>query len=300
MNMPKAKNNFKVDFIGIGASRSGTTWVSKCLAEHPEICFSKKKETHFFGNRKYYKRGIKYYKKFFSRCSKNKIKGEFTPSYFSKPDVAKRIFKNFPEAKLIAVLRNPIERAYSEYFYNLAIKGINEPTFEQALSGPLKNKYLRRGKYYTNLKRFIKLFPKKNILILIYEDIEKNPLKFIQQIYDFLGVNPNYIPPSIDKKINTSPLNKKLLFFPFLNKIINFIRKKVKNKINSTIKKIIKRTKITKALDLTLKLNKKRLFTKKEPKPPMRQEIRERLYKYYKEEIKNLEKLINRDLSFWK
>jgi len=237
--------NFKVDFIGIGASRCGTTWISKCLAEHPEICFSKKKETHFF--HKNYRKGIQYYKKFFKHCDKNKIKGEFTPGYFAVPGTAKKIFDCFPETKLIVSLRNPIERAYSEYFYNLTREIEDKTIFEEALRGRFKNKYLKRGKYYTNLKRFLDLFPEENILILVYEDIKENPVKFIQKIYKFLNVDPTYIPETLKKYVNTSSVKRKIYFIPFLNKTIYRIRKK-HNKALVIIRKVSHKIKLSKLI----------------------------------------------------
>ena len=121
------KKDLNVDFIGIGAERSGTTWVSNCLNDHPEICFSKQKEIFFFNklDRHFlklenlrYKRGINWYKGFFNHCAPGAIKGEFTPTYLFCPYAPRRIKSYFPNVKIVVCLRDPVERAFSQYLHN--------------------------------------------------------------------------------------------------------------------------------------------------------------------------------------
>jgi len=292
--------NFKIDFIGIGASRSGSTWIGQCLKEHPQICFSSIKETNFFNRDENYNKGLNLYKKFFKECSRDQIKGEFTPNYLRAPIAAQRIHDNFPNTKLIVCLRNPIERAYSQYFYNKSKEKETSCTFEQAIDGPLKNSYLGKGNYFTNLQPFINLFPKEKILIMIYEDIDKDPHKFIELLYNFLEIDPEYIPTSITKKINTSSKKEKRLYFPFYNRAINYLKKKNDNVIINSLKKTAKKLGLTSLTKLLFEKNKKQPSTKFEKKPPMNPSTRKYLVKYYDDEIQKLEKYINRDLSFWK
>ncbi len=112
----------KIDFIGIGAAKAASTWIFTCLNEHPEICSDSRKETNFFSRYYNYKKGIKYYYSLFSHCSEDKIKGEFSPTYISSPQAPYLIYKHFPEVKLIACLRNPVDRAYSEYNFRVRTK----------------------------------------------------------------------------------------------------------------------------------------------------------------------------------
>jgi len=134
--------DFKVDFIGIGAARRGTTWIYECLKEHPQICVSKIKEVRFFSDQRTYRKGMKYYQSFFNHCSGNKIKGEISPAYLwgkNGENVASLIKKHFPGVKIFAVLRDPAERAYSHYHYDM---------------------YIEQGLYYTKLKNILIYFPK--------------------------------------------------------------------------------------------------------------------------------------------
>ena len=98
------------DFIGIGASKAASSWIFSCLKEHPEICVSSKKEINFFNKPYNYNKGIEHYKSFFKHCPKKSIKGEFTPNYINSTQVPQLIHKHFPNVKIIACLRNPIDK----------------------------------------------------------------------------------------------------------------------------------------------------------------------------------------------
>jgi hypothetical protein len=297
----KKRNNFKIDFIGIGAQRCATTWISQCLKEHPQICFSLKKEVDFFTREE---KDLKYYKSFFDHCLNKKVRGEFSPQYMhpeyvSVEKTAQRIKKNFPDVKLMVCLRNPIERAYSQYFLEKSPgeKPSLPPTFEEAISKNFHN-CVKAGFYYTLLKPYLDLFPRKNILILIYEDIKKDPLKFIQSIYSFLEIDSNFNPPSLNKNFAFPPRQK--FIFRFADKLSKYSKKYYLIRVIVGMLKLIKINSLInfwrkKEKDLTMPLTRPSTS-----RPPMKLKTRKYLQQIYKDEIKNLEKLINRDLSFWK
>src|SRR3989338_8844309 len=112
--MDQARPITKIDFIGVGAMRCGTTWIWQCLIEHPRICSIPKKEVNFFREESYEDRLDEYLAKF-SHCPTDSLKGEFTPSYINRLDCAERIKRFFPDVKIIICLRNPIDRAYDQY-----------------------------------------------------------------------------------------------------------------------------------------------------------------------------------------
>ena len=269
------KNNFKIDFIGIGAQRCASTWISQCLKEHPQICFSLKKEASFFNEEK----DLEYYKSYFNHCSNKSIKGEFSPQYMHPEyaaieKTAKKIKRFFPEIRLIVSLRNPVKRAYSQYFLERSPgERFLPPTFPSTFEEfVLKNFHncVKAGFYQTILRPYLDLFPRENILILIYEDIKRGPLKFIQSIYDFLEIDPDFIPPSLNRNFALPPKQKFIFYF------------------TDKLRKYLKRY-------YSMPLSRPSV-----PYPPMELETREHLQKVYKDEIRDLEKLMKRDLSFWK
>jgi hypothetical protein len=294
--------NFKIDFIGIGAPRCATTWITECLDEHPQICVSRPKETNYFIDPKY-KKKENWYKSCFQHCLKGQIKGEFSTHYIFHPEVIERIKKYNPEVKIIACLRNPVERTISHYLFNKSFGGVC--SFLPLKEAVLKEKSLVNGSlYYTNLKDFFKHFPRKNILILIYEDIERNPLAFIRKIYEFLNVNKEFIPSNLYKKINPSTEKKVKVYS--LNRLISLTNWYMteKNSFLRFVYRFLKTVKLLKVAHFIRRINRLSINNKKyfrESKlPPVNSEDRKYLRELFAEDIKSLEKLIGRDLSFWK
>ena len=297
----------KIDFIGIGSLRSGTTWLARCLEEHPQILFSAQKtekELHFFNspygiltagwNKKYnrlgwsnYHKGIEWYLGQFPSSQKGKIRGEFTTIYLSDQKTAERIKKHFPEAKILVILRNPVEMIYSMHWhYQIAVELTIPRDFDQALKEGL---YLDKGLYYKHLKKYFQLFPRKNIHVMIFDDLEHHPQQLIKDLYRFLKVKESFIPSVLHQKIWGARTEK----FKILKKIgyivINSLNRLGFKKIASQILWSIPLRKLYKKINVVpLKY------------PPMDSKVKNRLKKFYRSDIESLEKLIRRDLSNWK
>ncbi|MHA1294819.1 MAG: sulfotransferase family protein [Promethearchaeota archaeon] len=294
------------DFIGIGVIKAATTWIYVCLREHPEICVSTPKELHFFDELFNYKKGIRYYLSFFRHCPKDKIIGEFTPSYISTTQAPSRIYRHFPNVKLLVFLRNPIERAYSEYKYNIEQKQALSiyKTFEDILKKD--RAFLERGFYYRQLKKFFDYFPKENILTLFYKDLKKDPVKFLQKIYKFLDLkNTNFIPPLVNKRTNvtgTRVIQYKIpLITPLIYKIQSYITR------SRLLKKLVDKSGIKQLFAKIVTFNTKKVLKQNVEIlsiPSIKPQTRTFLYNIYKEDIRKLEKvslkLLNKDLSFWR
>ncbi len=188
------------DFIGLGAQRAGTSWIYACLYEHPDICIPVK-EIHFFSRERNWPKGYEWYEAIFEECPQDAKTGEFSTSYLSDPATPERIHRRYPDVKLVACLRDPIDRAYSNYLNDI-MAGIVEPdiSFGEALKGDLG--YVERGRYATHLKRYLELFSMDQILTLIYEDSLKDPLSFIRTIYEFIGVDSSFVPSMVNARVN--------------------------------------------------------------------------------------------------
>lgn len=248
------KNNFIyifpetriVEFIIIGAQRSGTTSLSLNLAKHPEIYINNNKdpaisEVHFYDLN--WKKGIQWYKKQFNY--KYKLVGEKTPSLINLPYTFPLIQSVNPYVKLILVLRNPIYRAYSAWKLNRKNK-TETRTFIDAINHELRHKtnipntfytiskkYLQRGLYSNYIKELYRWFPKQNIQILIMEDLSSNVQKEYNKIFRFLNVSViNNINFSIEHQSNNkSEINKQIY-----QKLIKYYKQDMKD-----LEKILKR-----------------------------------------------------------
>jgi hypothetical protein len=198
----------QIDFIGIGTARSNTTWIYNCLREHPQIFMPQKKELHFFDCDKQFNKGIDYYNNYFADYKDELLQGEFTPRYMLYKEALLRIKKIFPNTKIIISLRNPIERAWSQYnFFKYNKKKEPEDNFDRALNGFYKEDYLEKSLYYKQLKNVFEIFSRNNIHIILADEIKSNPKKIITDLYSFLGVEEDYTPSCIRKKINISKIN---------------------------------------------------------------------------------------------
>jgi len=210
-----------IDFIGIGAQKSGTSWLYACLYEHPEIC-APIKELHFF-SRPRYKEGIAWYESHFTRCAEGTKKGEFSTSYLYSTESAARIKEHYPEVKLIAILRSPLERAYSQYRNAIKAGEVEkETTFAEYVER--EESAFAQGRYVEQLMRYDEHFTREQLLVMIYEDIERDPLAFVQEVYRFLGVDDSFVPSMLTTRINTARTPKAVGIDRIMHKIAESLR----------------------------------------------------------------------------
>jgi len=301
----------KVDFVGIGAAKCATTWIYTCLLEHPRIWGPYIKEMNFFVTKKnqlsgkslehyklLYNKGIESYLERFKHCPANSVKGEISVSYLNDPGAAELIKHYFPDVHILVFLRDPVKRAYSHYWFTrkFTLKEKNE-SFEKAL----KNKdgyenYIDGGMYYKHLKKYYDIFPKENIGVFFMDDLKKDPVKFIQDIYKFLGVDHSFVPPSIRKKENESSEAK----WKFLSHAIDYVVDRFYALLKITHLYFVK--------DMAIKLGLQRLIyfifykvnVRSFKRPPINPMTEKKLRDLFLADIECLEKLTSRDLSSWK
>lgn len=295
------KKTFQLDFVGIGVERSATTWLSECLRAHPQIFIPEEKELYYFNetdphflkfkNLKY-KRGIAWYKSFFKSAQKDQLKGEFSPTYLYSKVATDRIKKDFPNVKIIVSLRNPTDRAFSQYLHDKHIGVIPSALlFEDAIKK--YPNYLEKGMYTKYLQFVFKNFPKKNICIVLYDDIKKSPKKVLQKIYRFLGVDSTFIPTNADEVVYPAVSAQ----FPFLNYVLIHTEYILRNNYLQPVLRILE---ITGVRRLAFRINNYINTKPLEKYPRMKESTRKRLNKLYHESVNDLEKLAKLQLGAWK
>lgn len=292
----------EIDFIGVGAPRCGTTWIAECLMEHPEISFPYTKELNYFSHTRekskseYDISGIKGYLRMFQSCEKKK--GEFSTYYMVDEEVAGIIKKYFPTTKIIISIRNPVERAYSDWknmkFFHLKEKRNFEEAFLQGMENKLDD-YKERGLYFKQIKNYLDKFPKKNIKIIIYEDINKNPLEVIKALYEFLEVDSSFIPKKINEKINVSKQLKSNNLKNAFNVLSKIYRKLETSFLGGILVFLKRKTKINELLWKRTKGEEKKEIIER-----MDEKTRRKILDFYLEDIEKTEKLIGRNLKEWK
>ena len=286
------------NFLIIGAMKSGTTALYYYLEQHPEIYMSPVKEPNFFSSQEQENAAdavtnIGAYQQLFRGASGKKAIGEASHSYLYDPGAAAEIRRYVPEAKLIAILRNPIDRAYSHFLH--MVRSGTEPLddFAQALQeegagihkGRTFQDYIRRGLYYDQLKRYFGMFPREQVRVYLYEDLSEAPISTVQDAFRFLKVNDSFVPDvSLRRNVSGHPKYKTL---------DGLLRRQSRIKHAAKIYLPARmRWRLSKAFD---DLKTRNLV---EP-PPLQTEVRRRLISVNREDILKLQDLIHRDLSGW-
>tara|TARA_Y100001933_G_C18915525_1_gene528678 strand:+ start:175 stop:1029 length:855 start_codon:yes stop_codon:yes gene_type:complete len=213
-----------LNFLGIGAPKSATTWLAACMSEHPEIYMPPEKEISFFSSDKEVKGDYSTYLELFKDAKKKQITGEYSVSYLGAADkAASRIYDFNKNLKLIVVLRDPVKRSFSHYKWLKQLGRIDESIdFFTAIK--IDYRIISDSLYGENLKTFLKYFPKENFLIINFEDIQINPKLVIKKVFKFLGVDSNF-ETKISKLIIGKTIKVKYRFLENLRtKVYYFIK----------------------------------------------------------------------------
>lgn len=210
-----------LSWICFGVVKGGTTSLYRVLSQHPELFIPKTKETHFFCSPEY-ERGIDFYRnKYFSDVQTGQRAGDMSPKYFIHKDAPGRIKSAFgPDLKLMTMLRNPVERAWSHYchsyerFRHFSFRPTEDLSFGDALAAEparlaepdeysfthhMWNAYKLTGFYFQHLSRWLEYFDPDQIQIILFEDLTLNPTETINQITDHLSVSRFKEVPVLEK-----------------------------------------------------------------------------------------------------
>lgn len=289
-----------IDFIGIGAPRSGSTWIYKCLKEHPEVCMSEPKETNFFMGKDI--TNLDLYFENFSHCPDSaRIRGEFSPRYIFDPRALENIKKFLPDTKIIISLRNPITRIESRINYSKA-KGVFSDRKKSAGDILDEKLYLiKRNEYFRLLKPVFDMFPPQNILVMLYEDLVNKPEAFIKDIYSFLDIDTEYTPSRIQKPANRAR-DKKLLS----TTTQNFLRKLKYSGAQSTVwqrnKKLLKKIKVHQLVNIPMRANEKigSILKNDQEQLTFTESERKKIRTLLEKDIQKLEHHLGRSLDVWR
>lgn len=288
----------KVDFIGTGSVKSGSTWVAKCLEEHPEVSFSaekSRKELHFFntsdwgglvpGRFSRFEKGLSWY---LNQIPVNsKVRGEFCVSYLPDPTAVKRIKKFFPGVKILAVLRDPVDMLYSFYCAHKPSISVEMPeTFAEFME---TGRTWELGLYHRHLQRYFENFPARNIHTMIFRDIKNRPPEVARDLYSFLEVDPNFAPSVLNERVN-----------PTFNSRSEFLKTSARRLLFAV--RDLGPESVYNWLVTNGALYRVYCFFNESGKrfPPLPPEMRQRFKRYYWDDINRLEVLLGRDLDFWK
>lgn len=260
------------------------------LHEHPGVFVPLNKGTAFFT--RFHAKGIDWFERFFVRASGQQVVGELCEEYLSSPAAIARMREYCPDMRLICCLRNPYERAISAWqFYGR--NGCDQPTLvAQAARNPEVFYY---GYYATQLETVRSLFPDRQILIFLFEEIASDPLGVARRLYDFIGADPAFMPRSLHRRVNVNGRPRWRLLARIVHKthVHSWGPSRLASNLAGYMKRIRPLRRAVRAVlydESPRPSNWRRYFS----------EFPAEVVARYEQEISALERILGRDLSHWR
>ena len=296
------KNINLPNLLIVGAAKCGTTSLHNYLKQHPDIFMSKQKEPHFLinsdiGEDRIHKAitVLEDYEDMFKTDSIYKYKGESSVMYLAFPEFSIKNIKKYldPDVKIIIMLRNPVERAFAGYLHNLRYNPSENLSFEEAFEKSEARyyqerditpdtRYLHVGNYYSQVESFMSMF-NDNVLVIMYEDYVNNIDLCLANVFDFLDIDKISVDTSRRHMVGGWIFKRKFL----RNLLIP------KNNFKSLIKSFLPNKKIRKAI------KQKIMNMSTVENPSISKDMHKKLTEYYRKDIDNLSKLLNKELNCW-
>jgi hypothetical protein len=294
------------NFVIIGAQKSATTFLQVCLNDHPDV-YLPPGETPFFESPDYERSGPADLEALFHRRPEPCL-GIKRPSYIGRPEVAARILRHLPDARIVAVLRNPVERAVSAYHHNvrygflpalpieIGMKRIlSEPGF--SLQHKRAPEIIECGYYFKYLSQYAAYKQRQRLLVLLHDEIRSDPLKSVQKAYAFLGVPKAHVPGKLHRRPQKVAYNLNRIRALRLGNPLAF-------RYNRDRTRIIRRNPnpLSRAAFHALVLLDKAVLSRVFPENGRKvgPQLETALYEVYAEDISGLEGFLQRSLRQWK
>jgi hypothetical protein len=194
-------------FVIAGAQRSGTTSLTHWLRDHPDVLMGTGKELRYFDDGWEQGETLDEYRARFGRWSGERAVGEATPNYLFHPDAMARLASVAPAVKIIVSLRNPADRAYSQFWARFS-RGVEQRDFDTVMRAELagdvqpNGSLFARGCYHEQLERTLEHFPREQLLVLLFDDVEHEPRSIYTQVCRYIGVDETIVTDEVGQTAN--------------------------------------------------------------------------------------------------
>ena len=287
------------NFVIIGAAKAGTTALYWYLADHPQVFMSPVKETNYFafgvddhGNllygdpdlHRFPVRSSAAYEELFSGATDAAAIGEASPIYLECPQSAARIQEVLPNARIICGLREPVDRAYSDYLMYLRARGrrldpVHDLTASAAWASP-ESHWMQISRYHEALSRYFDLFPRDRIHVFLFEDLRADAIGTVRDVYRAVGVDPGFA-PDLDTPHNIGGMPSSRTLEKFFT--------------SGALKKALEPWIPRRAADMARRLRTKNL----KKAPPLPEALKAELGQHFRDDIAKTSALIGRSLDHW-
>lgn len=264
-------------FIVIGAAKAATTWIAHQLRQRSDV-FLPGPEPHFFS--RCFDRGEDWYASLFSNARPDQLIGEKSADYLADGKAPRRIAQIIPEARLIAQLRNPVERAYSDYcmlFRRGQVNGDVNRHLDWTRTGAPR--FLADGLYARHIRRYLDHFPAHQLKLILHDDIRSSPQEVIGEVCAMLGIAPTIEETAIERRVNDSQAPLMPLFL---------------RRLPDPVKKLVGPLRGGATFEAL-----RGLVARPVQYPPLQADTRKRLEDFYRDDVAQLSRMLGRDLGGW-
>jgi hypothetical protein len=265
------------DFIIIGAAKAATTWLSTALQQQPNA-FMPAAELHFF-NRNFGK-GLPWYENQFAAARPGQLVGEKSATYLADAEVPARLHRVLPQVRLVVQLRDPVERAYSDYCMLLRrdVVGDDIARYLDPDRVPLR-RFLDDGLYASHLACYLKLFPREQIKVVLYDDIERDAVAVFDEVAAFIGLVAPVRPQVLSQRVNEKEV-------PMLPLPLRRLLAPLKGAVRPWREQLLFR-------------RVRALLARPVCYPHLDEGLRRRLRAFYADDLRTLEGMLGRSLEGW-
>jgi hypothetical protein len=274
----------RVDFMVIGAQKCGTTSLARQLASHPQICFCAEKEPGYFHKTENWRASIHDYHRLYSPRP-GQLCGEASTYYTFLPewlDTHKRLYEYNRDLKLIYIMRQPVERIISQYAHNL-VRGIDTAPPEWAVLN--RPSYLNRSRYSVQIRPYLELFERDNVLLLVFEEYAADQMAALHQAAAFLNIDPQ---PFLET--DTSPAHQSISE-PYLK--YHSARAIVKTGAFQKLRSVV-------PASIRQPVRRRFLSNQLEQKPKLPAAVKYTLWRFLEDDVRAIERLLGRPLEIWR
>jgi len=294
MQISEEQDGYKsLDFIGLGCTRSGTTWVLENMMEHPEVCVPKQRELCYFGKNPMlgfisnWDRSREWLEKAFSHCIPGQKKGELNTLYLSDESSPALIQERAKDAKLIVIFRNPTDRLLSLYHMIDRISGVGQ-NFEQFIED--RQDVVSEGFYSIHLSKFLEVFSIDQFHFILFDDIRSAPKNVMRDLFEFLEIDKDFVPAKLAERINVGGRKSSRLMPIIIGAIGGWL------KSNALGRWVVRKLYDTGVYGIARRASGR---NDNNSYPSMSPQAKARLNDLYREDIKCLSEILGRDLSHW-
>lgn len=276
MTSASVDNRRMPEFVIIGAAKAATTWIVHQLQHHPDV-FLPGPEPHYFSRE--YAQGADWYAQWFAPAGTRQVVGEKSADYLAHESAAERMGRDIPEARIVVQLRNPVERAYSDYCMLFRRGSVGSTPEDYLRPGAAVPRFVEDGFYFRHLQRFLDHFSREQILVLLHEDIRQRPEEVIRRVSSHIGVEPRIAGAQVSARVNDGqaallPLPLRRALAPLKETVAPLRTKAWFRAVHG-------------------------LLARPPEYPPLTPSLRRQLGDIYAEDVDQLSQLLRRDLGMW-